>query len=677
MKKIITFFFVVFCFSIFLLSMFFAQLDISKSLTSPHLRNGYYSESFIVIDENDNSNVLRQICNIAEETNVNLMVATNGTNQSTFQYYWFLSDEEPLTNLNGLNRPITLEEFNNLEYAISNNSNDEFNFNYLLNNYTYKLYPFHEISTVETLPDIKVYSTSQDNIDTFFNSAQNLNIKLLQIERSIHNQEPSYVSLLPMIILNNPLIIVMISLYVLVLFLYVFEEQKNMKIKSIFGYTRFTLIHEYALNLIKKYVLITLIGMVLLWGIKFNFDMYRFIYVLKYYIVFGTVAVIVLLLIVSGTIFLTGHVGLSSNISDKNRENKTGWILKPLKFILTIILTLALHSSIIAAFDSYDNYQIIKGYTSKYQNIMVMHANGNYTRTVFEKSDEIYELIKDHPSVFYIQVFNENPSVEDLNSIENHIVHANFNYINHQKLVDKELQETENGFVLTQAKNNEVVQELKMKTSLVCKNKVNCRNIEVIEIDDDRKINLLTMNPTAAIFELEKDFVIVPYTDSPHVFSLFFYINSHEIENELRSLLSEGINTQEVTFVPLSKVWEDDLNQQKHTLMSELLKATSSMLLISFITSLVFYVSYKNNEKYYTIKWVHGVSPNEMWRLDLMSEMLTTLISMVISIKIFNISINNWMVLTIALFLLLIDMLALILFSRYFYRHAAIVVKER
>ncbi|MEG0328004.1 MAG: hypothetical protein RR565_07665 [Erysipelothrix sp.] len=677
MKKIMTLVFLVFAISIFLLSMFFAQLDISKSLTSPHLSESYYSESFIVIEEDDNVNVPNLICNIADEANVNLMVGMNASKKNTFQYYWFLSDAEPLNNLNGLNISISLEEFNSLSYGISNNSNSFFYFDYLLDNYTYELYPFHKISTEDALPDIKVYSPSLDNIDAFFNIAKNSNIDLLKIDNDIHSQGYSFVSLLPMIFFNNPLTIVIISLYIIVLFLYIFEEQKNMKIKIIFGYTQITLILEYTRKLVKEYLLINLIGLLLIGGLKFKFDMYRLSYVLKYYVIFGAIGIMILLLIVSGSIMLSGNRNISSGYIRRKQKNKTGWILKPLKFVLTILLTLSLHGSILATLDSYDNYQTIKGYTSKYQDIMVMQASGNYTRTVFEKSDVIYDLIKDHPSVFYMQAFNENPTVEDLNLIENHIILANLNYINHQKLIDKELKATEDDFVMTQSKNDKAVQDLKVKTSLVCKDKMNCSDIEVIEIDDNSKINLLTMNPSAHLFELENDFVIVPYTEYPQVFSLFFYINSQEIEDELRSLLSQGINTQEISFTPLHEIWESDLNQQKNTLMSDLFKATVSMLLISFITSVVFYVSYKNNEKYYTIQWVHGISPNEMWRLNLVSETLTTLIAMVLSIKIFNLSTNTLVVMTISLFLVLVNLFALTLFSRYFYKHAVIVIKER
>lgn len=677
MKKTITLVFIVFAFSIFQLSMYFAQLDISKNLTSPHLNDGYHSESFIVIDENYDFILSDQMVSVATKSNVNLMVSMNGPSSTTFRYYWFLSDTKPLDSIIGMNKRITLEEFNQLTNPISNKSNSSnFQLNYILSNYTYELYPFDMIPTDATLPDIRVFSPSLENIDLFYHELEDSGIIVLKSESSQHNQMPSMLSLLPTIFINDPLILVIISLFIIVSFLYVFGEQKNIRIKSIFGHTRLSLISEYTIKLSKKYCLILVTVLMCMWGIKFKFDVFRLSYLLKYYMLIGIVGIGTLVLIVVGSISLSKQSNIRSQ-HDENKKSKSSWVLKPLKFVLTMILTMTLYFGISSVLDSYRNYTFIQNYASKYQNMMIMQASGDYTQSIFKKSDEIYDLIRNHQSVLYVKPFEENPTIENLDLIENHIVLANWNYINRQNLVDTNINQNKNGVILTQFENIEKAQELKLQTSLVCQKNSNCNSVEVIGVDKNKKIDLLTMNPTPLLFELEDDFILVPYTDSPQVFSLYFYIDSNEVENELKEILSEVINLNEISFIPLSEIWESDLNQQQTTLLGELLKSINSMILIAFVTSLVFYVSYKNEEKYYTIQWLYGVSPYEMWRLDFLSEVLLALIAMMLSVKLFNLFGNVWIYLIIAVFLLLTHLLALVFFNKYFYKHATIVVKER
>lgn len=420
MKKIISLMLLIIAFVTFNVCLRYVEAYQTKDITNPEELSTFSYQVYIA----DSSQP--EIISAADKAQINFTYASmnyNGTD-TIFEMYWHIIDSKFLSNIDVLNNEISLDQFNKLDYAISNYKNDKkYYFNIISNNNTY--YSLKSYSQLESNKAnyLTIFSDSEESINSFISYIESGGGK---VEKGYENYNISNISLMIKSIYQVPEILLALSMLFLLLFIIIYNDKRTISIYLINGSSKF----RYALNtsekLIKKMLIISVIAYSIMTIKTLLYNRIPLLVLFKNLLLWTGFYILVITLIPTLISYLFTDVNVTSYKLGRKVNRFSGTIVGIYKIILSILLIVTLANSLNSFIYSY-NQNLVTDITiedSKDMYFLTVDNNENFINN--EKA--IIESIYEHDDLIYTRYKINERQTENV-TLKDRVVLANSNYI--------------------------------------------------------------------------------------------------------------------------------------------------------------------------------------------------------------------------------------------------------
>lgn len=201
MKKILILAFLVLSFSIFSVVKNGLHSYLVENTMVPFQNEKIHIKLSLLQTWNDDTS--RVMIEGADKTDVNIAIHPHDDQYN--RVVWYMTDDKYFDNLRGLNKPISKDEFNNINtYIDSNTTDNEFYFNYLNHHEPYRLMHLKSFNEDKTM--IMLSADSMDEINYFQDYLKTKNIESNIIEMDF--PQDNMFTYFNKIMFSNPLMLI-------------------------------------------------------------------------------------------------------------------------------------------------------------------------------------------------------------------------------------------------------------------------------------------------------------------------------------------------------------------------------------------------------------------------------------------------------------------------------------
>ena len=412
-------------YSIFEVSKTKVHIDIVSIALNPYNKYQEPNKKINLLAADDTELIKHELMELSDSTQVSFRFSfVDPMQENNPEYYWYLQDDKYLSTDIGLNKNLDIETFNVLEEPITNHATDEYHFDFPLDIYNYKIFPFQLYNKSNLSSQFTIFAESEQKINEFINGLQSKGIMYTETDSLIEDQD-SFFKTIYFAISQNPLGPLTFGLFLIVIFIYLYQDRQNLSIKLVNGYSKTQYILEKIGSLLWVQIITLIGGFLAYYLFSYYFNFKYFFPMLSYYIPIILIINAVVMILVAITVYSFTDINQTTYVQGMKPKAFTLYTISVAKFIMSLLIFISLIPCIFRIIYSVSLYQSLSHQTSKYSDIYTLDTSSDYTNSIIEKSDEIIESLQDYDNVIYIRPFFPGESGET----KHKIVAVNDNYI--------------------------------------------------------------------------------------------------------------------------------------------------------------------------------------------------------------------------------------------------------
>lgn len=672
-KILIIILILVMSYSIFEVSKIKVQIDLVDVILNPYSTYEDLNRSISLLGADDTEIVKQHIMKLSQRTQVSFAISIVEPIQGNdAEYYWYLQDDKYLSADIGLNTSLDLETFNSLESPITNYDTDEYYFEFPMDTYSYKIYPFSLYNKSNLSNTITIFADSEEKLDDFMNGLEEKGF--VYVENEPFEYQDSFLQTIKSTILQNPLGPLTFGLFLIVIFAFLYQDRRNLSIKLVNGYSK----TRYILGSIKILLLlqtIIFVGSFLafyLFTYYFNFK--HFIPMISYYIPIALVLNLVSIVLTAITVYSFTDINQTSYVQGFKPKALTSYIVGISKFVIGLLICVSLIPTILDIIHTGSIYQSISQQMDKYSDTYIIDAGGNYTTTIMEKSDEIIDTLEGFDNVIYQSHF------DSWNEKTNKIVKVNENYMKRHPIFDENnnlVDTSKRNVVYTKAYNEQWVEELKPYGGFLCESEDNCLDVETIIVHENTELAMYNMDPLIDHELISKDFVLVPQNEGFFILQLFFIFENENQIQEVHNALKDIIDVELLNFEKVTERWEGEIDIYRNIIISNVVTLVNYMILMIILSLIYYQIKFDKVRKEFSIYWVNGISKFKHFYIDYLYQIILNGIMIMLVKIIFYPELSMVLLLLVYFIFICIDTISLAIFRHRFYTQLQKNIKEQ
>lgn len=649
------------------------HIDLVSNALKPYTLYQDSNKNVSLLGADNTEDVKQELMELSDSTQVSFTLSyVDPAQEHNAEYYWYLQDEKYLTTNTGLNKSIDLTTFNALKEPITNHAMDDYHFNFTLDTYNYKIYPFNLYDKSNLSTQLTIFADSEQKLNEFINGLRGLQTKGVDyvVNDPIEYQQ-SFLNSLRFTVYQNPLAPLTLGLFFIAIFASLYQDRRNLSIKLVNGYSKTRYILETIKSLLWLQIITFMGSFFAYYLLSFYFSFKHLVPMLLYYIPIILIINFAVMVFVAIIILSFTDINQSTYVQGVKPKAFTSHIISAAKFVVGLSICLALIPFIFQIRHSIQLYQSLAQQTNKYSDMYILNSSGEYFTSMIAKSDEIIEALHDFDNIIYISPFDTGEPGESI-EIQHKVVYANDNYLKRHPIYDRDKNLIDAGkknVVFTKAHNIEEVERLQQ--SLLS------GSDEIIILDDDATLTLYSKDPLVNDDHLAQDFVLVPRNDGLFVLELFFiFENSNQIE-EVRNQLKNIVDIEALAFKKVTDNWGHELSFYRSQIIDNAIKLLN-YLIITVALSLIYYqIKFDKVRKEFSIYWVNGISKFNHFYSYYFFQIFFSGIMILLVRKLFYPDLPIGLILVLLLIYICIDTLSLTIFRNQFYSQLQINVKEQ
>ena len=660
-------------YSIFEISKVKVQIDLVDVSISPYNTYGDSNRSISLLGADDTDLIMNQLMELSDDTKVSFILPVRDSSQeNSTNYYWYLQDDKYLSGDIILNKSLDVEKFNTLEDPITNHSTDEYYFNFPMDTYNYKIYPFHHYDQSNISSTITIFADSDKRLDEFIVGLNQLEI--LHVVNEPFENQGSFLQTISLVFFENPLSPLTFGLFLIVIFTALYQDRRNLSIKLVNGYSKTRYILENLKNFLLLQTIIFIASFLAFYLLTYYFNFKHFLSMLSYYIPIVLMINITVMILISIIIYSFTDINQTTYVQGIKGKVFTSYIIGVLKFTIALLICLSLIPSISNIINTSSIYQSMSKQMDKFSDTYIIASDGEYTTTIIQKSDEIIEALEGFDNVIYQSHFNSE------NERTNKLVKVNENYLKRHPILDQNnnpIDRTKMNVVYTKAYNEQWVEELKPFDGFLCESEDNCLDVETIIIHEDTELTMYNMDPLVDNGLISQDFALVPQNKGFFILQLFFVFENENQIQDVRNILKDIIDVELLTFEKVTERWEGEIDIYRNIIIKDSIRIMNYLILMVILSLIYYQIKFDKVRKKFSIYWVNGISKFNYFYIDYFYQIiLSGIMIMLVKIKFYP-DISITLILTIYFIFIIIDSMSLVIFRNRFYRQLQKNIKEQ
>lgn len=661
-------------YSIFEVSKIKVQIDLVHFAVSPYNTYQDFNRSISLLGADDTESIKQDLMGLSDRTKASFTLTfVDPIQENSSEYYWYLQDDKYLSRDIGLNKSLSLEKFNVLESPITNHNIDKYHFDFPLDTYSYKIFPFNLYDKSNLSSQITIFAESEQNIDEFINGLQEKDI--LYVLNDSFEYQDSFWDTIRFIFSKDSFTPLIFGLFIIVIFLSLYQDRRNLSIKLVNGYSKTQYILEKIKNILWVQTITFICSFLAYYLFSYYFNFKHLYLMLSYYIPVILVINLVVIVLVSIIVYSFTDINQTTYVQGMSPKAFTSYIVSISKFTIVVLICMSLIPSINNIIYSVSLYKHLSEQTIKYANIYTIDTRGDYSITIIEKSDEIIESLKEFDNIIYQNHFTGGESEES-----SKVVSINDNYIKRHPILDENknsIDPDKINVVYTKAHNVEGIERLKQFPGFLCESEENCLDIETIILDDEATLTLYSMNPFMDDELISQDFILVPRSKDFFILELFFVFENNEQIEEVRNQLKDVVDIESINFVKITNNWAEDLDIYKNSIIEDAITILNYLVIILILSIIYYQIKFDKVRKEFSIYWVNGISKFKYFYLEYIYQIILSGIVIMLIKRILYPELSIVLMLIIFLIYILIDTVSLFIFRHLFYTQLQKNIKEQ
>lgn len=649
------------------------HIDLVSNALKPYTLYQDFNKRVSLLGADNTEDVKQDLMELSDSTQVSFTLSYfDPAQEHNAEYYWYLQDEKYLNTSIGLNKSIDLKTFNALKEPITNHAIDEYHFNFTLDTYNYKIYPFSLYDKSNLSTELTIFADSEQKINEFINGLRGLQTKgIVYVVNDPLEYQRSFLNSLRFTVYQIPLAPLTLGLFFIALFTSLYQDRRNLSIKLVNGYSK----THYILETIKSLLwlqTITFMGSFFAYYLlSFYFSFKHLVPILSHYIPIILIIDLVVMVFVAIIILSFTDINQNTYVQGVKPKALTSHIISTAKFVVGLLICMSLIPSVFQIKQCISIYQSLAQQTRKYSDIYILDSSGADFTSIMLKSDEIIEALMDFDNLIYISPFSSGETGESI-EIQHKVVYVNHNYLKMHPIYDKEknlIDPDKTNFVYTKAHNIKEVERLQQ--SLLSGSN------EIITLDDDATLTLYSKNPLVNDDYLAQDFVLVPRNKGLFILEVFFVFKNNSQIEEVRNQLKDIVDIEAVAFKKVTDSWEQELFFHRSQIIDNAI-ALMNYFIITVVFSLIYYqIKFDKVRREFSIYWVNGVSKFNHFYADYFYQIAVSGIIIFLVKKLFYPDLSIMLTLIFFLIYICIDTLSLTIFRNQFYTQLQKNIKEQ
>ena len=659
-------------YSIFVASKFNAQIDFVQLIFNPHNTYQDANKEISLIAADDTELVKQELMELSDRTEVSFSIFTGDPFQSNdYDYYWYLQDDKYLSENMGLSKHLDAKTFNALEGPITNYSGDEYHFDFPLDTYSYKIFPFHLYDQPNLSKQVEIFAESEENINTFLLGLEEKGIIYTEHEPFVY--EASFVQDLRIFLYQNPLLPLTIGLFFIVLFAAIYQDRRNLTIKLINGYSKAQYITEKIKYLVWVQNLLLTGSFLFYYFFTYAFNFTHFLPLLSYYVPVILLINLAVMILITVTVYSFTDINQTTYVQGIRPKGFTSYFIGFAKFLMGLLIIVSMIPSVFHIIQSVTVYQSLSQQMTKYEDIYTINSTGDYHLTLIDKSDEIIESLQDNDNIIYQSHFGGGSTEASAK-----VVRVNDNYMKRYPLIDENgnpIDPSKTNVVYTHAYNIEDVEYLKQFPEFLGISEG--VEIEIVVLDDNAELTMFNMDPYTDNEHVSQDFILIPQRNNFFILGLFFVFENDDQIEQTRNQIADIVDTDSIYFNNVTERWEREISGYQSQIIENGIKLLNYLIIIVILSLIYYQIKLDKVRKEFSVYWVNGISKFHHFYADYLYQILLGGI-MIMLIKTIGYP-DLSMVLTLMIFLIYIaiDTLSFTIFRRRFYTQLQKHIKER
>lgn len=668
MRKILIGALVILTFSFFSVSRSMAQYDLISGLTIPFKG---INHNVLFIDYYSKEMNLNQILSmVSDETSVN--ISTSSINENNGLYAWNVQNDKYLNNIKGLNKEIDLETFNSLNSIEENDISSEYYFNFIEDNFIRKLIPLKHYSG--EIRYIDVFSENENNMEDFFKQLESEGVYFTLITNDTPDQ--SIITSLKNGIKGTPLSLVGFSLVIILLYLTVYQNRRNIGIYLINGRTKFHFVKYLCNNLYKVFIPTMLLSFMVFQILNVtNFT--HFISIFMTYISLMFFLLIIFTLAITVFAYSLTEVSVKSYLYGYSNKSITSFVTLGFKFILTTILLVNIFTLVNRVYWSKDIMINAHIFAKTHSNIFSFSTDDS--SIILNNSNQLIENLSNNGNGYLVSYnidMNQENGKSQLDMINNKIVYANNNYIRKQNLYDEDgspLTEFNSESLYITRENYELIKDV--NPNILIDDNI---EREIVFLSIESSIVPWTNNILSKSNALINDFIIInrEMDQHSHLPNILINLDVDNLSEEKNKLL-ENTDINNLDLINLGEMFEKEDQISKDSLYWEIQWVIVYIFVILIVSLIHNQVLFDKRKKEYTVYYVNGYSKINTFFVECIYHLVVfSLIIIVVKNLLYPTSPFSYII-TPFIIIFVVEVIIVLISVKKFYRDMGYILKER
>lgn len=660
-------------YSIFEVSKVRLQIDLVGVSVSPYNTYGDANRSISLLDADDIELIKEGLMELSNRTQVSFMFTlSDPIQENNVEYYWYLQDSKYLSKDINLNKNLDVETFNSLEDPITNHATDEYHFNFPLDTYNYQIHPFSHYEESTLSSQFTIFAETEGKLDGFITGLDQLEI--LYVVNEPFEYEDSFLQTIGLIISENPLGPITFGLFLIAIFIVLYQDRRNLSIKLVNGYSKTRYIIENVKSLLVLEIITFCGSFLVLYFFSYYSNFKHFLPMLSYYISIMLIINLISIAVLAIIVYSFSDIDKTTYVQGVKPKAFTSFIIGISKFGIGFLICLSLIPSINNIIHTVSIYQSMSQEMIKYSDMHIIDSSGSYVGSIMEKSDEIIDALKGFDNLIYVRHFDSE------NEKTNKLVHVNENYMKRHLLFDENNNPVDldnANVVYTKDYNIQWVEDLKPYGGFLCESEDNCMNVETIIVHKDTELTIYNMDPTAGTEIISQDFVLVPRNDDLFILDLFFVFENEEDIEEVKNVLKDIIDIESLNFVKITDQWEGEIQIYRNIIIRDIIDFVNYLILIVILSLIYYQIKLDKVRKEFSIYWVNGISKFKHFYSDYFYQIVLSGIMIMLVKIIFYPYLSMIFAVIVYLVFICIDTISLAIFRHRFYTQLQKNIKEQ
>lgn len=673
-KILIIILLLVISYSIFEVSKIKVQIDLVDVIMNPYSTYQDANRSISLLGADNTETVKQNVMELSQRTQVSFAISiVEPVKGNNAEYYWYLQDDKYLSTDIGLNKSLDLETFNSLEDPITNYATDEYYFEFPMDTYSYKIYPFSLYNKSNLSNTITIFADSEERLDDFIVGLNQLEIS--HVVNKPFEYENSFLQTVRFSIFQNPLAPLTFGLFLIVIFASLYQDRRNLSIRLVNGYSKTRYILENIKNLLWLQTILFIGSFLAFYLFNYFFDFKYFFSLLMYYIPIALVINLVSIVLVTITVYSFTDINQTTYVQSIKPKAFTFYIVGASKFLIGLLICVSLIPSVLDIIHTGSIYWSMSQQMDKYSDTYIIDPGGNYATTIMEKSDEIIDALQDFDNIIYQRHYDGGQAEET-----GKVVWVNDNYMKMHPILDEDqnpIDPNKTNVVYTKAHNIEGVENLKPFSGFLCESEEDCFDIEVIILDEDAELTMYNMDPVVHDEEISKDFILVPRSKGFFILQLFFVFENNDQIQEVRNELKDIVDIESVNFIKVTDQWGQEIDTYKDIIVSNAVTLMNYLILMVILSLIYYQIKFDRVRKEFSIYWVNGISKFNHFYMDYFYQIVLNGIMIMLVKIIFYPEVSMVLILIIYFIFICIDTMSLAIFRHRFYTQLQKNIKEQ